>query len=55
MIRRATDAYHSRSNIFRAARMTMTILENGRLFDGVHDDLAEPSHPLVMALARGFS
>lgn len=27
--------------------MVMTILENGRLFDGVHDDLAEPCHVLV--------
>jgi imidazolonepropionase-like amidohydrolase len=27
--------------------MTMTILENGRLFDGIHDDLAEPCHVLV--------
>jgi imidazolonepropionase-like amidohydrolase len=27
--------------------MAMTILENGRLFDGIHDDLAEPCHVLV--------
>jgi imidazolonepropionase-like amidohydrolase len=27
--------------------MNMVILENGRLFDGIHDDLAEPCHVLV--------
>jgi imidazolonepropionase-like amidohydrolase len=27
--------------------MTMTILENGRLFDGIHDDLAESCYVLV--------
>ena len=27
--------------------MTMVILENGRPFDGIHDDLAEPCHVLV--------
>jgi imidazolonepropionase-like amidohydrolase len=27
--------------------MTLTVLENGRIFDGIHDELAEPCHVLI--------